>query len=65
MSVLPPPPPGLSGSSLHSGANFKVSVSNGNGYLAHIRCESIWAMAPSVLYSLFTYPSNAALFRGE
>ena len=40
------------------------AVSNGNGYLARIHCESTWTAHPSVLFALMTHPDNAALFRG-
>ncbi|GAX85838.1 hypothetical protein CEUSTIGMA_g13253.t1 [Chlamydomonas eustigma] len=45
------------------GSNYDLNVSNGNGYLSHIHIESVWNVSPSILFYIFTFPSNAALFR--
>lgn len=36
---LPPPPPGLAGATCHTGHNYTLSVTNGQGYMASIRLE--------------------------
>ncbi|MEW5307089.1 MAG: hypothetical protein WDW36_009507 [Sanguina aurantia] len=55
--------PNLAGSSNASGDNFKVSISNKSGYLCRIHLEATFDVPPDVIFALFTYPDNSALFR--
>mmetsp|Transcript_36015 Transcript_36015/g.80163 ORF Transcript_36015/g.80163 Transcript_36015/m.80163 type:complete len:299 (+) Transcript_36015:3-899(+) len=61
---LPPPPPGLAGSSTAGGKNFHADVSNANGYLCHVNVECTWhGVGPEAVFNIFTFPNNAPLFR--
>ncbi|GFR49873.1 hypothetical protein Agub_g11975 [Astrephomene gubernaculifera] len=61
--ALPPPPPGLAGSSSASGKNFDVTVSNKAGYLCHVHVTGNWPVPPEVPFAIFTHPDNSAIFR--
>jgi hypothetical protein len=62
---LPPHLPEVHGTTSSRGDNYNLTVSNGNGYLSHILLDSVWQVPPCLLFSIFTYPSNASLFRGK
>lgn len=60
---LPPPPANFAGTTQHRDKKTSIEVSNKQGYLCRISLKAEFDAAPEVLFSIFTYPDNSAIFR--